>query len=351
MKKIVFLGDTLLNDELLGIQRYAYEILKELDHFSDSHFYEVLIPKNIECMISFDNIKIISFGKHKPGFLWRQLDFPKYVRKNHAVSVDLTLGLSFKGSDIVCLHDCVYENYPQDFVGLKAKLKRLNYLIRARIAINKAKKIITVSYTSKNELMNHYHVVDDDISVIYCAWQHFGRIKADDNILHKLKLGDKKYCFSLGSNLPHKNFKWIIMAAMKNPQYTFVVTGTNRLIKHISEMHIYDLSNIIFTGFLSDGEVKALMKSCVLFLHPSLYEGFGLPPLEALSCGAKIAVSNRTCLPEIYKDSAAYFDPYDYDNIIIDQLLANAQYLSDSVLELYDWKKSAFQLREILNAM
>ena len=152
MKKIVFLGDTLLNDEPLGIQRYAYEILKELDQFLDCSNYELLIPQNCECKIFFDRIKIVRYGIFASGFLWRQLDFPRYVKKNQAVGVDLTLGLSIRGSDIVCLHDCVYENYPQDFIGLKAKLKRISYLIRAQIAVMKAKKIITVSNARKFRL-------------------------------------------------------------------------------------------------------------------------------------------------------------------------------------------------------
>lgn len=351
MKKIVFLGDTLLNDEPLGIQRYAYEILKKLDCNPDSSNYELLIPKKSKCSISFRHIRIVPFGNLNPGFLWRQLCFPEYVRKNHAISVDLTLGLSFRGSDIVCLHDCVYENYPQDFIGWKAKLKRHSYLIRARIAVRKAKRIITVSNTSKKELMEHYPIEDSKITVIYNAWQHFNRIQQDDRILSKLHLQEKTYCFSLGSGLPHKNFKWIIMAALENPEYTFVVTGTNRLSKYLSELQIENVPNIIFTGFLSDGEVKALMTSCALFLHPSVYEGFGIPPLEALSCGTKVAVSNLTCLPEIYQDSAVYFDPYQYDNISIDRLIAEVQHLSPGVLKKYDWAKSACLLREIITSL
>lgn len=349
MKKIVFLGDTLLNDELFGIQRYAYELISQLDNNATQMDYEFLIPFSAKCNLKFKNIRIVRYGKYKQGFLWRQFDFPRYVKKNKAVGVDLTLGLSVMGTDIVCLHDCIYEYYPEDFVGLKSKLRRISYLIRARINVKSAKAILTVSNTSKKEIIKFYKVKEDKIYVIYNAWQHYKRIIPDEQILENLGLEKGQFFFSLGSYLPHKNFKWIVSAAACSRDKLFVVTGSNR-INNFKEYVGKRFPNIIFTGYLPDTQVKALMVNCKCFIHPSLYEGFGIPPLEALSCEADVLISNASCLPEIYGDSAVYFDASDYANIDIDLLLTKkvSDHEREKVLQKYTWKSSAYKLQQVL---
>lgn len=347
MQKAVFLGDTILCDEPLGIQRYAYEIIKAIDEMDIPFSCELLVPENAVCNIEFKKIKVVHYGKHKKGFLWRQLDYSKYISAPDVIGVDLTLGLSVRGSDIVCLHDCIYESYPQEFVGFKNKLKRQSYLLRTRIGVKKAKRIVTVSETSKNELMKHYGITNDRISVVYNAWQHMLRITEDNGVLQKYGLERHNYYFSLGSGLPHKNFTWVVYAAKNNPNDIFVISGTNRLGNYMSLLGDKRLDNVVFTGFLSDGEIKALMAGCKAFLHPAFVEGFGIPPLEALSCGAKILVSCASCLPEIYGDSAVYFDPKDY-SADIDKLVAEAHCTKDA-LDKYSWAESAERLITIIN--
>ena len=97
----------------------------------------------------------------------------------------------------------------------------------------------------------------------------------------------------------------------------------------------------------SDAENAALMKHCKLFLHPAVFEGFGIPPLEALALGAPVALANATCLPELYGDTARYFDPYDYD-VDLDALAAQPVAAPDEVLKKYSWDKTAeFWLHEM----
>ena len=107
-------------------------------------------------------------------------------------------------------------------------------------------------------------------------------------------------------------------------------------------------NNIHFTGYLSDGEVKALMQHCRAFIHPAIYEGFGIPPIEALSCGAELIVSTATCLPEIYERSVHYIDPYNY-NIDIDKLLSEPVEPASQVLGKFDWEREARKLYDILS--
>lgn len=346
MKKVVVLGDTLVKNEPLGIQRFAYEILRELDLIEKEYHCELLIPQDVECKLNFQTINIVRYGKHK-GFLWRQIDFPNYVRKHKEIGVDLTLGLPITGCNIVCLYDCIFETYPQDFISTKDKLKRISYLLRAKVNVKYAKKVITVSSYSKWELMRYYKIPENKICVIGNAWQHMNRIVSDDSIITDLELKDKQYCFALGSSLPHKNLKWIVAAAIQNPEMQFVVTGTNRLSSYAQDLNTENLKNVIFTGYLPDGQIKALMKHCYLFIQPSFIEGFGIPPMEALSCGAKILIANSSCLPEIYQKSAYYFDPHDYQNAEI-QKLTEGLVDNEKVLGAYSWYKSAHEFHSLI---
>lgn len=349
MRKYVFLGDTLLNDEPLGIQRFSYEILKQLDTIDRQYDLEVLVPSGIECKFSLKTIPIIQYGNYRNPFLWRQYHFANYVKRRRGVAIDLTLGLIIRSCGVVGLFDSIYENYPGDFVGSKAKIKRVAYLVRAKYITKHSSKIITISEYSKKELLEHYKQLKN-IVILSCGWQHYNRIESDTNILYKLGLSTGKYFFSLGSSLPHKNFEWIIRAAQQNPNDLFVVTGTNRLSHYQESLNVANLENIIFTGFLSDAEVKALMTDCKAFIHPSKYEGFGIPPLEALSCGVKVCVSNSTCLPEIFEDCVVYFDP-DAQIIDINDIISKSVTKPDNLLSKYDWKETGKNFDQILKTL
>ena len=98
--------------------------------------------------------------------------------------------------------------------------------------------------------------------------------------------------------------------------------------------------NLHYPGYVSDRENKALMQHCKAFLHPAVFEGFGIPPLEALSLGAPVAVSNASCLPELYGDTVRYFDPMDYD-VDLNALMAQPVAPPDKVLQKYSWPVTA----------
>jgi Glycosyltransferase len=101
------------------------------------------------------------------------------------------------------------------------------------------------------------------------------------------------------------------------------------------------------TGYLTDGQVKSLLAKCRAFILPSYFEGFGLPPLEALSCGAKIIISNKTSLPEIYGNAAHYIDP-DNPEINLDDLLKQKVSKADALLKKYTLENTARRLYEII---
>ena len=107
------------------------------------------------------------------------------------------------------------------------------------------------------------------------------------------------------------------------------------------------LSNVIMTGYLSDGQVKALLQKAKAFIMPSYFEGFGLPPLEALSCGCPIIISDKTSLPEIYGECAHYIDP-DNPDLNLNDLLSESVKSPEEILKKYTLENTAKRMWEVL---
>ena len=136
---------------------------------------------------------------------------------------------------------------------------------------------------------------------------------------------------------------------LKNhPDETFAVSG--KAISGLVPEELHDLKtlkNVTLLGYVSDGDVKSLMKNCKAFVFPSYYEGFGIPPLEALSVGAKIIVANTASLPEIYADTALYISPDDTD-VQLKKLLEGKTAAPDEILKKYTYGAAAQKLLETL---
>lgn len=361
MKKIYIDGFSLSsNREIVGIRRYAYELLKELDRLVGKGEVYLLIPEDCNPNFKFENIKIkkVNFSipflnNHKwiKMNIWSLYYFHHYVRKHHGLSMDCQLMFSLMPSDIFFYYDCIVENVPQNADTIFQKIMRRFRILCTYINAKFSKIIITISNFSKNDIIKYYHVPAKKIKIIFTSWEHFNRINPDNSIIDKLGLKRNGYCFSLGSRYYHKNFRWIVEAAKQNPQYTFVVSGSTLLSSSDASLDNIKPKNMIFTGYLSDEEIKALMQNCKVFIQPSLYEGAGMPPMEAMSTGTKCIISNVTSLPELYQNSVWYIDPLKYDGINIDEIMKSEIADNSKVLERFSWNKSANRLYNIIKSI
>ena len=211
---------------------------------------------------------------------------------------------------------------------------------RAKIGTSVAGNIVTVSEFSKKRIMNFFNVKSDRIKVIPNGWEHILHIKSDSDIYKKYDMLEKKeFFFTLGSLAKHKNHKFIIELANNNPDRVFVVGGGIDPEIWFSGSEHKNTHNLIFTGRLSDGEMKFLMEKCRAFIFPSLYEGFGIPPLEALACGTDVIVSDIEVHKEIFKNSVRYINPYD-NNILLEDILSQKVEDSSSILDNNSWKRA-----------
>ena len=211
---------------------------------------------------------------------------------------------------IAVVHDVCYRARPDFYTDLRGRLSAAWHRFQYRRIAAAAEHIITVSEFSKSEIVRYYGVQPERISVVYNAWQQMQRIAPDEGIFAKSpRLRRGEYYFSMANLLKNKNFPWVLRAARNKPDAVFAIAGGGSLEAEAKRLELANLPNVVYLGYVSDGEAKALMHHCKAFLFPTLYEGFGIPPLEAVACGApRIYVSDTPCMREIYGDCAGYID-------------------------------------------
>jgi len=216
---------------------------------------------------------------------------------------------------VVTIHDLSYLYFPNEF--LKKDLYQLKNW--TEYALKNAAKIIAVSKTTKKDIVHEYSVPDEKISVIYNG---YGTIKSHPT---PYPLSPKKnpYFLYIGTIQPRKNLKFLITAFSKfhaaNPSYKLIIAGKKGwlyedIFKQVEWMGMKDY--VLFPGFVSDEEKDSLYKKAAAFVLPSLYEGFGIPLLEAMAHGCPVISSFSSSLPEVGGEACLYFDPKNSDDLV-----------------------------------
>ena len=348
-KKILINGDFLCR-RLTGIERYAYEITRRLDSLSSPGEVAIVIPSFIKDIPAYKNLEIIRLKKIvKSNIRWQMLTLQGFLLTHRKYTI-LEFGnccLPF-APGVVFLHDIYCEFFPEDFITRRDKFTRLYSRLQYRFISRLAKKIVTVSEYSKKEISKTFKIDPSKINVIYSSADHVRDIVSDFSIFEQFPtLAHNPFYFSLGSLSKRKNINWIIEYAKKHPESTFAISGTSLLTVKVNELDGEIPGNIIMLGYLDDSKVKALMTKCKAFILPSYYEGFGLTPLEALSCGAKIIIAKAASLPEIYGNTAHYIEPFNSD-VDLDVLLGGHVEKPDAVLAKYSYDTSAEKVYNLI---
>lgn len=337
--KIIINGRFLLH-RITGVERYARDIITELDKIVKPGQIIMAIPPETVDIPDYQNIKVVKTGKLH-NRLWEHISFPWYVHKKRGISLNLCNVAPLPSPGIVCIHDVKVKATPQYF----SKKFLLWYNLLLTNACKRSKKIITVSEFSKREICKYFHVDQNKISVIPNAWQHYEKISYDENALQKYGLEKEKYFFSMCSLEPNKNFKWIAEVAKRNPNLGFAVSGSINKMVFANGLGFNCPNNMKLLGYVSDEEAKTLMRDCKAFLFPTFYEGFGIPPLEAISAGAKcVIVSNTEVMHEVFGDGVVYISPTIYK---MPQIKVLSDESRKQILMKYSWEKSSKKLYDL----
>ena len=343
MRKLLING-LFFSQKTTGVHRYARELLSELDKIIKKGDISIGVPQNV-ISPEYENINKIVIGKHQ-GLIWEQWDFPKFASKNSFTTVNLCNSQPLLRPGIICIHDVAYKTHPEYFKTLHGKLSLIWHKIVYRQAASFTKyPILTVSFFSKYSIIDTYKVHPSRVNVVSNGWQHITNTEGDDNILQKQGLAKGDFYFTLGNINYNKNTKWVIDYAQKHPNDLFVLSGVK--VKN-SQVDIEHTPNVRYLDFLSDSEIVTLYRNCKAFIFPSIHEGFGIPPMEALCHGAQIIIANTTCLPEIYQSSAHYIDAYDTD-VNLDEILSKPVCGAENVLDRYGWDISARKFKMIID--
>jgi glycosyltransferase involved in cell wall biosynthesis len=240
------------------------------------------------------------------------------------------------------------------------KLKQRVYSWVNVIAARKSKAVITPTEFVKDDVAKFAHLNSRKITVTYEAGD---TIDAASEPIEELV--GKQFIMYVGRPTPHKNLEGLIAAyaLMKEsrPDLHLVLAGkTDKNFKrHEAMVEKSAIRDVHFTGFISDGQLRWLFENCAAYVFPSFSEGFGLPPLEAMSCGAPVVASNATCIPEVLGDAAHYFDPYDVHDIVravgevLDKPALRQKLIADGKKQVgkYSWKRMAEQTLAVYNSV
>jgi glycosyltransferase involved in cell wall biosynthesis len=363
-----------------GIGNYTLNLVHQLAKIDKKNQYILYTDKP-----DYDNLLPNNYNfKVKPLFpvnylLWEQKTLPEQLIKDgvnivHCTANTTPILINKKIKLITTVHDVMFLKnvnvLPQSDI-LYQRLGRTYRSLVIKKTINLSSKIITVSKYSKSDILQHFPDVQEElIQITYesadSAFEILETEHVNETIRDKLNINNK-YLLTLGGTDPRKNTKLVIKAFAKMKQekeidLNLVIVG----IPNWKETEFYKLvcslkleKEIKFTDFISQNELVCLYNYATLFLYPSLYEGFGIPPLEAMACGTPVITSNTTSIPEIVGDAALQINPNSQEELeaAIIKLLRDDSLRNELIkrgftrAKQFSWRKMAEETLDIYKSV
>ncbi|MDQ1284268.1 MAG: hypothetical protein QG620_616 [Patescibacteria group bacterium] len=348
-----------------GLGRYTQKLIENLEKVDDTNEYFIFlrkqnfgdyIPKN-------KNFKKVLADYH--WYTWQeQLFFPRLLKKCNLNLVHFphfNVPLFYRGKFIVTIHDLILIHFPtvrsSTLSPVLYRLKFLAYKIVIKSAIRRSNRVIAVSkFTKKDILENYPEAPNEKVIVTYEACEDYCMLSPEKDREILLKYGIiKPYILYVGNAYPHKNLERLVLAfkeAQKsNNDLKLVLVGRidyfYARLKEFAEKK--KVPGVIFAGYVPDYELDTIFHNSLAYIFPSLYEGFGLPPLEAMAKGTPVFSSDHPCMKEVLGDSAYYFDAKDTNAIVetIKLILKGGRLREELIkkgyekIREYSWKKMA----------
>jgi len=356
----IYVKGRFLTQQTTGVQRYCRELLTAIDSLIDSNIVclpytlVVLVPPGVKDAPAWKHIELRAIGTHS-NQLWEQWELPRTSDKSLLVSL-AGMPSVLQQRQVAVLHDAAVFDASGGYMRSFTLLYRLTY----RVAALRKAVLVTISKFSRGRLSLALHVPDETMPIIHNGVDHMKNIREDFGIFSRFpELRRGHYVLSVGSLSPNKNFKAIVAAATQTAHagIQFAVVGERKGNVYAAHNAEATPSNMVWLGYVSDEELKALYMEAGCFIFPSLYEGFGVPPLEAMYCGCPVIASNAASIPEACGDAALYFD-IQKPSQLGDQILhlcsdadLRAQLIQKGKQQsgLFTWKDSAIKLLQVID--
>jgi glycosyltransferase involved in cell wall biosynthesis len=348
-----------------GTGRYMFRLLQYLETIDTQHQYLILLqPKDMDVY----DFKNPNFKKvacpHKEFTFDEQIGFKRQLDQLKPDLVHFGMvqqPVWYRGTVVTTMQDLTtlrFDNPAKNPLIFRAKQQVYKWVNKR--AAKKSAAIITISEFVKQDIINFTGVNPDKITVTY---------EAADPITDAPEpvaaLQDKQFIMYVGRPLPHKNL-WRLIEAfqqlqVQHPKLVLALAGKkDSLYQAIEDLvKSQGIKNVVFTDFVSEGQLRWMYEQCAAYTFPSLSEGFGLPALEAMAHGAPVVSSNATCSPEIYGDAAHYFDPLNVQSMAdaINEVLTDADLRKQLIaagqvqVKKYSWKRMAEQTLSVYDAV
>lgn len=347
----LLINGNFLSRKVTGVERFAHEISKELLKKKDVRIV-CRASSSLNGSYPVKSIKDVTKTSFSDIKAWSQLVLPCYIKKGEILWTPDNIGPLISSNQILTLHDMAVKDNPEAY-SRRIKLIYDNLL---PILVKRVAKIITVSNFSKNRILHYFKIPEEKVHVVHNAVSSeftTSDLASISSVVAKYNL-PKKYVLSLSTIEKRKNLERLIEAWMLLPddikeEFDLVLAGGRvPSFKHIS---FSEIKGIHFIGYVADIELPALYGGASLFVYPSFYEGFGIPPLEALNCGTPVVTSRGTAMEEVLGESAQYFDPYSVQEIRNAILLELNSKRKVSFIPEFTWDKSANQIYDIYQSL
>lgn len=349
---MIVINARFLTQDMRGVQRFAEQTCLALKQIRDDVVF--VAPQGIKMHESAKALNVQCIGRNG-GHLWEQLDLPLYLRRQGnplLVSLCSTAPLLYR-NQIATHHDITYIRHPESYT----RLFRTLYRVMTPILLAHIKALLTVSNFSKGEISQFYHFPESKIFVVPNA--------VSDEFQPGPPVSEKKdYLLAVSSPSAHKNFSRMIEAflSLRNQEHLelHIVGAASDVFADPNLQHLASGDpRIRFLGWLNDSELIAQYQGAVAFVFPSVYEGFGIPPLEAQACGCPVVAANAASIPEVLQASALYFDPVDVGHMAtaMERVLTDLQ-LRQSLrrrglnnVTRFSWEDSARRVSKRIDAL
>lgn len=318
----IYLNGKFACQHMTGVQRTATNLLRALDRLlaeqaepDDEPWVLVCPPGAVVPPLRHVQVRVAGRAGW-PLSLWEQVVLPWVARGSRLVN--LAGSAPALACDQVCmLHDAAVYDRPQAYT----RLFRTWYRWLFRHLSRRAQLLLTVSSFSRDRLTQRLGLQHQDLMVVPNGGDHLQQVVSDDSVLARFGLEEQAYTLVVGSANPNKNVAAVEAVFRRLPDDVnlrlVVVGGLNRRVfaQHDATPFQHQEGRILRLGPITDAELKALYRHAVTLVFPSLYEGFGLPALEAMSCGCPVIASRAGAIPEVCDDAALYFDPRSQDEL------------------------------------
>lgn len=314
-----------------GLGRYTKEIVDRVTRMDDTNEYVVFLSRDNFHEFDCPNDRVVKVIADIRWYtLAEQIRMPRLIKKYKVdlmhfphFNVPVFCGCPF----VVTVHDLILTKFPTQrattLSPIKYRIKNLGYKYVIHSAVKKARAIIAVSEFTKKDIIQQFRADKNRIKVTYeGVAAGFCPLDRDDKkVVFKYNI-NKPYLLYVGNAYPHKNLGALIkvMAQINKAEQglQLILVGKedyfyNRLKDKVRQAGLSE--TVLFPGFVPDEDLGCLYRQAAAYVFPSLYEGFGLPPLEAMQHGCPVISSDRASMPEILGKAALYFDPESQDSM------------------------------------